>query len=303
MAGVTKIALDMRLLASRPLRAGLSFALRRTALGDRKDDDRRSEPRRGRVQSDRTNKPSTCPIRPRCLVSRRQRFEILVGFFRHREPREQIQRLVEAIGDAAGEGRNALRGAHDVEHMRRRRLQQRIGPAGHILRVIPDSGRTSPASRPGRTACRRGRGWRRDRSWRTSRRCSSPAGDRIVEHDDVGHAEHGFAGRQRARSACARSARNGRQGCRWRRSVRRSWRARLPRAGTCRGSISIWPDARPASERPSQQSIGPPGMPSNTMISHGPVVVSDGKTKYSPTPGMRLKQTAECCGRGVSPLT
>src|ERR1700722_19071308 len=52
-----------------------------------------------------------------------------------------------------------------------------------------------------------------------------------------------------------------------------------------------------------QQSIGPPGTPSSTMISHGPVVVSDGKTKYSPTPGMRLKATAECCGRGVSPLT
>ncbi len=42
-----------------------------------------------------------------------------------------------------------------------------------------------------------------------------------------------------------------------------------------------------------QQSIGPPGMPSKTMISHGPEVVSAGKTKYSPTVGMRLKQTAE----------
>ena len=42
-----------------------------------------------------------------------------------------------------------------------------------------------------------------------------------------------------------------------------------------------------------QQSIGPPGMPSNTMISHGPVVVSDGNTKYSPTVGIKLKDTAE----------
>ena len=52
-----------------------------------------------------------------------------------------------------------------------------------------------------------------------------------------------------------------------------------------------------------QQSIGPPGTPSKTMISHGPVVVSAGKTKYSPTPGTRLKQTAENSGRGVIPVT
>jgi len=53
----------------------------------------------------------------------------------------------------------------------------------------------------------------------------------------------------------------------------------------------------------AQQSIGPPGTPSNTMISQGPVMVSAGKTKYSPTPGIRLKQTAECSGRGVRPVT
>src|SRR6266478_5635771 len=47
-----------------------------------------------------------------------------------------------------------------------------------------------------------------------------------------------------------------------------------------------------------QQSIGPPGTPSNTMISHTPVVVSAGKTKYSPTPGIRLKDTAENGVRG-----
>src|ERR1700745_291212 len=41
-----------------------------------------------------------------------------------------------------------------------------------------------------------------------------------------------------------------------------------------------------------QQSIGPPGTPSNTMISQGPVTVSAGKTKYSPTPGTRLNDTA-----------
>src|SRR3989441_3980243 len=41
-----------------------------------------------------------------------------------------------------------------------------------------------------------------------------------------------------------------------------------------------------------QQSIGPPGTPSNTMISQVPVVVSAGKTKYSPTPGTRLNETA-----------
>ena len=52
-----------------------------------------------------------------------------------------------------------------------------------------------------------------------------------------------------------------------------------------------------------QQSIGPSGTPSNTMISHGPVVVSAGNTKYSPTPGQRLKQTAEYSGRGVIPVT
>jgi hypothetical protein len=39
------------------------------------------------------------------------------------------------------------------------------------------------------------------------------------------------------------------------------------------------------------------------MISHGPVVVSAGKTKYSPTSGIRLKQTAECSARGVIPVT
>src|SRR5947209_8179412 len=52
-----------------------------------------------------------------------------------------------------------------------------------------------------------------------------------------------------------------------------------------------------------QQSIGPPGTPSKTMISHSPVVVSAGKTKYSPTVGIRLKQTAEKSGRGVMPVT
>src|ERR1700730_14255935 len=41
-----------------------------------------------------------------------------------------------------------------------------------------------------------------------------------------------------------------------------------------------------------QQSMGPPGTPSNTIISHGPVVVSAGNTKYSPTPGTRLNDTA-----------
>ena len=53
----------------------------------------------------------------------------------------------------------------------------------------------------------------------------------------------------------------------------------------------------------SQQSIGPPGMPSKTMISQVPVVVSAGKTKYSPTSGIRLKQTALYSGRGVIPVT
>src|SRR5262249_26978502 len=52
-----------------------------------------------------------------------------------------------------------------------------------------------------------------------------------------------------------------------------------------------------------QQSIGPPGTPSYTMISQGPLVVSAGKTKYSPTPGMMLKQTAEYPDLGESPRT
>ena len=52
-----------------------------------------------------------------------------------------------------------------------------------------------------------------------------------------------------------------------------------------------------------QQSIGPPGMPSNTMMSQAPLLVSAGKTKYSPTVGMRLKLTAEWSGRGVMPCT
>ncbi len=52
-----------------------------------------------------------------------------------------------------------------------------------------------------------------------------------------------------------------------------------------------------------QQSMGPPGTPSKTMISQGPVVVSAGKTKYSPTVGTRLKQTADYSARGVIPAT
>ena len=52
-----------------------------------------------------------------------------------------------------------------------------------------------------------------------------------------------------------------------------------------------------------QQSMGPPGTPSNTMISQGPVVVSAGNTKYSPTPGTRLKDTAENGSRGFMPVT
>src|SRR5438046_9887131 len=51
-----------------------------------------------------------------------------------------------------------------------------------------------------------------------------------------------------------------------------------------------------------QQSIGPPGTPSNTMISHTPVVVSAGKTKYSPTPGTRLNDTAVKGSRGTRSL-
>ncbi len=53
----------------------------------------------------------------------------------------------------------------------------------------------------------------------------------------------------------------------------------------------------------AQQSMGPPGTPSKTMISQGPFNVSAGKTKYSPTVGTRLKQTADRSGRGVSPFT
>ena len=53
----------------------------------------------------------------------------------------------------------------------------------------------------------------------------------------------------------------------------------------------------------SQWSIGPFGMPSNTMISQGPVVARAGNTKYSPTPGTRLKDTAEYSGRGAIPRT
>src|SRR5947208_3279301 len=47
-----------------------------------------------------------------------------------------------------------------------------------------------------------------------------------------------------------------------------------------------------------QPSIGPPGTPSNTIISQGPLVVSAGKTKYSPTFGIRLKHTAAYGSRG-----
>src|SRR3954471_9124509 len=52
-----------------------------------------------------------------------------------------------------------------------------------------------------------------------------------------------------------------------------------------------------------QQSIGPPGTPSKTIISHAPVVVNAGKTKYSPTPGTRLKDTAVKGARGSMFLT
>ncbi|MDT4873718.1 hypothetical protein FQZ97_1089770 [compost metagenome] len=52
-----------------------------------------------------------------------------------------------------------------------------------------------------------------------------------------------------------------------------------------------------------QQSIGPPGTPSNTMISQGPVVVSAGNTKYSPTPGIRLKHTRAYGNAGFIPFT
>src|SRR6266581_3199394 len=48
-----------------------------------------------------------------------------------------------------------------------------------------------------------------------------------------------------------------------------------------------------------QQSIGPPGTPSKTMISHPPVVVSAGNTKYSPTSGTKLKDTAVNGVRGT----
>src|SRR6516164_11841207 len=52
-----------------------------------------------------------------------------------------------------------------------------------------------------------------------------------------------------------------------------------------------------------QQSMGPPGTPSNTIISHGPVVVSAGNTKYSPTPGTKLNDTAVKGWRGTIFLT
>ena len=53
----------------------------------------------------------------------------------------------------------------------------------------------------------------------------------------------------------------------------------------------------------AQQSIGPPGTPSNTMMSQGPVVVSAGNTKYSPTPGIRLKLTRAYGSAGFMPFT
>jgi hypothetical protein len=53
----------------------------------------------------------------------------------------------------------------------------------------------------------------------------------------------------------------------------------------------------------SQRSIGPPGRPSNTMMSHGPLRVRAGNEKYSPIPGMMLKPTAENSGRGSIPWT
>src|SRR5258708_27221500 len=52
-----------------------------------------------------------------------------------------------------------------------------------------------------------------------------------------------------------------------------------------------------------QQSIGPPGTPSNSMISQGPVVVRAGQVKYSPTPGRRLNETAGKDFRGTIFLT
>src|SRR5215813_1524941 len=52
-----------------------------------------------------------------------------------------------------------------------------------------------------------------------------------------------------------------------------------------------------------QQSMGPPGTPSKTMISHAPVVVNAGNTKYSPTPGTKLNDTAVKGARGSMFLT
>src|SRR5205085_8812043 len=52
-----------------------------------------------------------------------------------------------------------------------------------------------------------------------------------------------------------------------------------------------------------QQSMGPPGTPSKTVISHGPVMVRAGNTKYSPTPGIKLNDTAVMGVRGTMFLT
>src|SRR5947208_14018945 len=48
-----------------------------------------------------------------------------------------------------------------------------------------------------------------------------------------------------------------------------------------------------------QQSIGPPGPPSDTMIPQLPVVLSAGSTSYSPTPGPRLSAPAVKALRGT----
>ena len=97
------------------------------------------------------------------------------------------------------------------------------------------------------------------------------AGQRVVEHHDVGHPEHRRAARAACRPDGVRRGRSGRAAPTGRRPGSRR-RAGPPRRGSARRAAAR--STRRCSAgvaTSSQQSSGPPGTPSTTTMSHGPV--------------------------------
>jgi hypothetical protein len=76
-------------------------------------------------------------VAPRPGNTSLRRGDELLRFVRIGKPREERARIVEAVGERLPNLRLALRRDQNVDHMRGRRLQHGVGPAGDELCIGP----------------------------------------------------------------------------------------------------------------------------------------------------------------------